>query len=393
MSKKVVLAYSGGLDTTVAIPWLKERGYEVIAFSADVGQGEKRFDVISKRAKIAGAKKIIVKDLRREFIQNYAFKALKAHALYEDKYYLATALSRPLIAKNLIDIAKKEKADAVVHGCTGKGNDQVRFEVTIKVLAPKLKIIAPLRDWELKSRAEEIEYAKKRKIPIEIKDSAYSIDRNIWGVSIECGVLEEIDKEAPEDVFLITNSIEKAPKNGEYVEIEFKKGLPVGLNGKAMDSVKLVESLNKIGGKHGIGRVDMIENRLIGIKSREIYESPAAALLYFAHRELESLILDRESSHFKNIVSQKYAEIIYYGLMCTPLKSSLDAFIDTSQTHLTGKIKLKLQKGNIKAASRESKFSKYNIKLATYGKGDMFDHKASEGFIKIWAQTFQGEIK
>jgi len=389
MAKKVVLAYSGGLDTTVAIPWLKEQGYEVIAFSADVGQGEKRVDIISKRAYIAGATKFIIKDLRKEFIQDFAFKALKAHALYENKYYLATALSRPLISKYLVDIARKERAYAVVHGCTGKGNDQVRFEVAIRVLAPELKIIAPLRDWELKNREEEIKYAKKRRIPIEVKKSTYSIDRNLWGVSIECGILEEMDKEVPEDVFLITNSIAKAPQNGEYVEIEFKKGLPVALNGKKMGSVELVEKLNKLGGKHGIGRVDMVENRLVGIKSREVYESPAAAILYFAHNELESLILDRESAHFKNIVSQKYAELIYYGLMFTSLRTSLDAFIDDTQKYITGKIKLKLEKGNIKVASRESKFSRYDIKLATYGEDDIFDHKASAGFIKIWSQSFR----
>jgi argininosuccinate synthase len=387
--KKVVLAYSGGLDTTVAIAWLRERGYEVIAFSADVGQEEKDFEKLIQRAKSAGAKKVIIKDLKEEFIKEYCFKALRAQALYEDRYYLATALSRPLIAKYLVQIAKREKASAVAHGCTGKGNDQVRFEVSIRILKPGLEIIAPLRIWELKGRDEEIRYAKERKIPIEVKKSSYSIDRNLWGTSIECGVLEEIDREAPEEVFLITNSIEKAPQRPEVVEIEFDRGIPVKLNGKKVSPVELVQKLNRLGGKHGIGRIDMIENRLVGIKSREVYEAPAAAILYFAHRELESLILDRETYHFKKIISQKYAELIYYGLWYAPLRQALDRFIDYTQRFITGSVKLKLHKGNISVVSRESKFSGYKMELATYGLEDKFDHKASEGFIKIWSLPFE----
>ena len=388
MAKKVVLAYSGGLDTSVAIPWLIDKGYEVITFSADVGQGKKNFDSILKRAKKAGAKKVVFRDLKKDFIENYAFKALKAEALYENRYYLATALSRPLIARHLVDIAKKEKAQAIAHGCTGKGNDQVRFEVAIKVLAPNIKIVAPLREWELKSREEEIEYAKLKKIPIKLKESTYSIDRNLWGISIECGVLEEIDKEAPEDIFMLTTSLDDTPRKAEYVEIEFKKGVPIALNSKKFSAIEIVSQLNKIAGRHGIGRVDMVENRLIGIKSREVYESPAANLLYFAHRELESLVLDRELYHFKSSISSKYAELAYYGLWFTPLKEALDKFIEFTQSSVNGKIKLKLYKGNIKVVKRESKDSKYNYSMATYTDKDKFEHKASEGFIKIWSQAY-----
>jgi argininosuccinate synthase len=390
MAKKIVLAYSGGLDTSVAIPWLIDRGYEVIAFSADVGQGKRDFDSLLERARKAGAKKVIFRDLKRDFIQNYAFKALKAEALYENRYYLATALSRPLIAKHLVDIAKREGAKAIAHGCTGKGNDQVRFEVAVKVLAPKIKIVAPLREWDLKSREDEIEYARLKKVPIKVKESKYSIDRNLWGVSIECGILEEIDKEAPEDIFLTTSSLDDVPKRPQYLEIEFKKGVPVALNSKKLSAIEIVFKLNKIAGRHAIGRVDMVENRLVGIKSREVYESPAAAVLYFAHRELESLVLDRELSHFKSSISGKYAELVYYGLWFTPLREALDSFIDFTQRSINGKICLKLYRGNIKVAKRESGNSKYSYNMATYTDKDKFEHKASEGFIKIWSQAYMG---
>ncbi|HEO63742.1 MAG TPA: argininosuccinate synthase, partial [Candidatus Omnitrophica bacterium] len=298
------------------------------------------------------------------------------------------ALSRPIIVKHLVDVAKKEKAYAIAHGCTGKGNDQVRFEVGVKVLAPNLKIVAPLREWELKSREEEIEYAKIKNIPIEAKKSSYSIDSNLWGSSIECGILEEIDKEAPEDIFMFTKSPDKASGLAESVEIEFKEGIPLSLNGENMPAVELIGRLNKIGGKHGLGRADMVENRLVGIKSREIYEAPAAAILYFAHRELESIVLDRETYHFKDSISGEYAQIVYNGLWFTPLREGLDRFIDYTQGPVTGRIKLKLYKGNIKVVKRESKNSRYSFKLATYSDKDKFEHKASEGFIKIWAQSY-----
>ncbi len=388
MTKKVVLAYSGGLDTTVCIPWLKSKGYEVIAFTADLGQGQKDRDALITRAKIAGARKVILKDLRKEFIEEYAFNTLKAGAIYEGKYYLSTALSRPLIAKYLVKVARKENAQAVAHGCTGKGNDQVRFEVGIKSLYPKLEIIAPLRSWEFKSREQEIKYLRRKGIPISVKKSKYSIDRNLWGVSIECGELEDVTREAPEDVFILTTSLSRAPDKPQEIEIGFEKGIPASLNGKRYSPVELVERLNKIGGRHGIGRVDMVENRLVGIKSREVYEAPAAVLLYLAHQELESLVLDRETLHFKSLISLKYAELVYYGLWFTPLREGLQKFVDYTQQKVSGKVRLRLYKGNVKIISRNSPYSLYSEEMATYSERDKFDHQASEGFIKIWSLPF-----
>jgi len=388
MTKKVVLAYSGGLDTTVCIPWLKSKGYEVIAFTADLGQGQKDRDALITRAKIAGARKVILKDLRKEFIEEYAFNTLKAGAIYEGKYYLSTALSRPLIAKYLVKVARKENAQAVAHGCTGKGNDQVRFEVGIKSLYPKLEIIAPLRSWEFKSREQEIKYLRRKGIPISVKKSKYSIDRNLWGVSIECGELENIRCEAPEDIFILTASPSRAPDKPQEIEIGFEKGIPASLNGKRYSPVELVERLNKIGGRHGIGRVDMVENRLVGIKSREVYEAPAAVLLYLAHQELESLVLDRETLHFKSLISLKYAELVYYGLWFTPLREGLQKFVDYTQQKVSGKVRLRLYKGNVKIISRNSPYSLYSEEMATYSERDKFDHQASEGFIKIWSLPF-----
>ncbi len=389
MAEKVILAYSGGLDTSVAIRWLKEKGYEIIAYMADLGQGGD-LEASKLRAKKAGASKVIVEDLKKEFIEDFIFPALKADAVYESKYLLATALSRPLIAKGLVGVAKKENAKFVAHGCTGKGNDQVRFEVSITALAPGLKIIAPLREWEMSSREEEIDYAKRFNIFIETtKKSPYSLDKNLWGLSIECGLLEDPWIEPPKDAYQMTVEPKNAPREPTYIEIYFEEGLPKGLNGKRLGYVKLIERLNKIGGENGIGRTDFVENRLVGIKSREIYEAPAGWILYTAHKDLEALVLDRELQHFKDSIALKYAELVYYGLWFTLLKKALDAFVDTTQRHVTGTVRMKLFKGVCSSVGRKSKYSLYKKELATYEKGDKFDRKMAEGFIKIWGMPYQ----
>ncbi|MCM8784171.1 MAG: argininosuccinate synthase [Candidatus Omnitrophica bacterium] len=386
--KKIILAYSGGLDTSVALHWLKKKGFKVIAFLADIGQ-QAEFKKLSERAKKIGADNIYVKDLRREFLEEYCWRALKAGAVYEGKYLLSTALSRPLIAKYLVGIAKKEKAEFIAHGCTGKGNDQVRFEVSVSILAPELKIIAPLRVWDLKSREEEIAYAKKNAIPIDVtKKSPYSIDHNLWGVSIECGALEDPRVEPPEDAYQITSPISATPDKPLYLEIYFEKGVPTGIKGERGGALDLVRELNRLGGEHGIGRTDLVENRLIGIKSREIYEAPAASILYTAHRELEAMNLDRETLHFKPIISAKYAELIYYGLWFTPLRSALDSFLEKIQETITGCVRLKLFKGNCIPVGRKSSYSLYKKEIATYSSKSQFDQKLAEGFIKIWATPY-----
>ncbi len=389
MSKKIILAYSGGLDTSCAIRWLKERGFEVICFIADLGQGE-NFQQIDKRALVAGASRVYIKDIQDEFINDFILSALKANAIYEGKYLLATALGRPLIAKYLVEIAHKERAGAVAHGCTGKGNDQVRLEVTVGILDPDLEIIAPLREWKFKSREEEIEYAKLHNIPIDItKKKPYSIDRNIWGISIEAGVLEDLSKEPPENAYLITKNPVNGPKTPKHIEIYFEKGVPKKINGKTYKLRDLINSLNKAGGLYGIGRTDLVENRLVGIKSREIYEAPAATILYTAHKELESLVLDREVLHFKEIISLKYSELVYYGLWYSKLKEALDSFVNSTQEYVTGSIRLKLTNGNCVAVGRESPFSLYKKEMATYGKEDKFNQKLAEGFIKIWGMPYK----
>jgi len=391
--KKIVLAYSGGLDTSCIVRWLKEQGYTVICFVADLGQGlgqGESFEAIEERALAAGASKVYIKDLQDEFINDFIVPALKANAIYEGKYLLATALGRPLIAKYLVEIAHKEKATAVAHGCTGKGNDQVRFEVSIGILDPKLEIIAPVRVWEFKSREEEIEYAKMYNIPIDVtKKKPYSIDRNIWGISIEAGVLENIEQEPPEDAYLITKSPSGVSSYPKYIDISFEKGIPKKIDGKVFKLKNLINYLNEVGGTHGVGRADLIENRLVGIKSREIYEAPAATILHTAHKELESLVLDRESAHFKEIISLKYSELVYYGLWFSPLKNALDSFINSLEKHVTGTIKLKLFKGNCIAVARKSPLSLYKKELSTYGKNDKFDQKLAEGFIKIWGMPYK----
>ena len=386
--KKVVLAYSGGLDTSCAIKWLKDKGFDVIAFIADVGQGED-FSLIKKRAIKTGASKVHVLDLQKEFVEKYVFPAIKAQAVYENKYFLATALSRPLIAKHQVAIAHKEKAQAIAHGCTGKGNDQVRFEVTARILDPKLEIIAPVRIWEFKTREQEIDYAKKKKIPVNVtKKSPYSVDINLYGRSIECGVLEDPWKEPPEEIYKMTVSPMAAPNKPTYVEIEFHQGLPIKINGKAYKPIQLIQHLNTIGGKNAVGRVDMVENRLVGIKSREIYENPAGTIIYNAHHELESLVLDRETLHYKQTFSQKYAEMTYYGLWETPLKGQLDAYFQKVQKRVSGTVRVKLYKGNCTVVGRKSPFSRYKEELATYGKKDVFDQSLAEGFIKLWGMPF-----
>jgi len=391
--KKVVLAYSGGLDTSCIVRWLKEREYEVICFVADLGQGlgaGEDFDAIEARALAAGASKVYIKDLQDEFVEDFVMPSLKANAIYEGKYLLATALGRPLIAKYLVQIAHKEKADVIAHGCTGKGNDQVRFEVSAGILDPKLEILAPVRVWEFKSREEEIEYAQMYNIPIDVtKKKPYSIDRNIWGISIEAGVLENLEQEPPEDAYLITKSPTGQSSYAKYIEIYFEKGVPKKIDGKTYKLKNLINHLNEIGGLYGVGRIDLIENRLVGIKSREIYEAPAATILYAAHKELESLVLDRELAHFKEIVALKYSELVYYGLWFSPLKEALDNFVNSTQKHVTGTIKLKLFKGNCVPVGRKSSHSLYKKELSTYGKEDKFNQKLAEGFIKIWGMPYK----
>tara|TARA_B100000315_G_C14593773_1_gene597482 strand:- start:2568 stop:3749 length:1182 start_codon:yes stop_codon:yes gene_type:complete len=386
--KKVILAYSGGLDTSCCLVWLKERGYDVVCFSADLGS-EFSPAVLRKKAKQSGASKIYIKDLRSEFAKEYILASLKAGAIYQGKYLLNTALGRPLIAKYLVEIAKKEGAGFVSHGCTAKGNDQVRLELVVKTLNPKLKIIAPLREWELTSRESEVEYAKAKKIPIEnTKKKIYSIDKNIWGTSIEAGILENLENEPTEDAFIETVSLSKASAKPQYISLEFAKGKPTKLNGKRCNFVKIIERLNKIGGKHCIGRTDLIEDRMVGIKSREVYEAPAAWILRTAHKELESLVLDKETLYFKEIISLKYAQIVYQGLWFSRIKQSLDGFVAKSQTRVSGKITLKLYKGNIIIAKRSSPYSLYKESLATYGKKDTFNRDWAKGFIDIWSMPF-----
>lgn len=382
---KVVLAYSGGLDTSVMIRWLIEHyGCEVIALAADVGQ-EEFLEPLREKALKTGASKVYLEDLKDEFARDYCLPVLQANALYEGKYLLSAAISRPLISKHLVEVARKEEADAVAHGSTGKGNDQVRFEVSVMALAPDLRVLAPVRTWEFKSREEEIEYAKRHDIQVRAtKEKPYSIDRNLWGVSIECGVLEDPWVEPPADAYIITKAPEEAPDKPRYLEVSFEEGVPVAVDGKEMSVPQLLRSLNQIAGEHGIGRQDLVENRLVGIKSREVYEAPGATVLHIAHRELENLTLDRDTFHFKESLVPRYAELVYYGLWFSPLKGALDAFVKETQRNVSGVVRMKLYKGQCVPVARKSEFSLYDFNLATYDAADTFDHRAGESFCKIW---------
>ena len=390
MSKAIVLAYSGGLDTSVCVKWLRQRGWRVIAFMANVGQGDPPAAAV-RRAKAAGAERVIVRDLRREFVTGYCWPALKAHAVYEGGYLLATALSRPLIAAHLVDVARQTGARAVAHGCTGKGNDQVRFEVTARILDPSLEIVAPVREWEFRSRDEEIDYARRHRIPIDVtKRSPYSIDQNLWGTSIESGVLEDPWTEPPADTYRSIRPPERSAARPARTAIRFTRGEPTHLNGRKLDPVALVVRLNALGAAHGVGRSDMMESRLVGIKSREVYEAPGAAILLTAHEELERLVLDRELLRFKQGIAGAYAGLVYAGLWQTPLKLALDAFVNDTQRRVTGEVRVTLYRGACRVTGRRSPHSLYRERLATYSARDQFDQRAAAGFIKLFGLPYEG---
>lgn len=387
--KKIVLAYSGGLDTSIIIPWLKENydNPEIIAVSGDVGQGTE-LDGLQEKAIKTGASKLYIEDLKKDFIDNYVFPTLKAGAKYEGDYLLGTAFARPVIAKRIAEIAKKEKADAICHGCTGKGNDQVRFELTIKAFAPEMDIIAPWRIWDIKSRDEEIDYAEAHNVPLKInRETNYSKDKNIWHLSHEGLDLENPENEPmyKKEGFLEMGVCpELAPDKPCYVEIAFEKGIPVKLNGQKIDSVKLVTELNKLGGENGIGLSDIVENRLVGMKSRGVYETPGGTILYRAHEVLETLCLDRDTQHYKRLIAEQFAELVYFGKWFTPLREALSAFVDKTQENVTGSVKLKLYKGNIINAGVKSPYSLYDEEIATFNEDEVYNQKDSEGFINLF---------
>lgn len=392
MSKeKIVLAYSGGLDTSIIIPWLKENyDAEVIAMAADVGQGEE-LEPLREKAIKTGASKIYIEDLTEEFITDYIYPTLKADAVYEGKYLLGTSFARPIIAKRLVEIAEKEGATAIAHGATGKGNDQVRFELSIKALAPHLKIIAPWRIWDIRSREDAIDYAAARGIPVPVtKNANYSRDRNIWHLSHEGMELENPANEPMYDRLLqLSVTPEKAPDKPTYIEIEFEKGIPVKVGGKKLPPVELMKYLNKVGGENGIGIIDIVENRLVGMKSRGVYETPGGTILYAAHKELENITIDRDTAHYKALVSQRFAELIYYGQWFTPLREALSAFVDSTQKYVTGTVKLKLYKGNIIPAGVTSPYSLFSEELCTFGADNVYDHKDAGGFINLFGLPIQ----
>ncbi|MDD3225030.1 MAG: argininosuccinate synthase [Clostridium sp.] len=386
MKDKVVLAYSGGLDTSITIPWLKENyDLDVVAVCVNVGQDDD-MEAVKKKAISSGCYKIYVEDAKEEFVKEYLFRAIKANAVYEDKYLLGTSFARPLIAKKLVDIAHKEGAKYICHGCTGKGNDQVRFETGVAALDPSIQIIAPWRIWDIKSREDAIDYAAKVGVEVPVtKKKIYSEDKNIWHISHEGGDLEEPKNAPKNEIFEMITPPEEAKDEPSYVTIEFEKGIPILIDGKKYAPVEMMQFLNKIGGENGIGIVDLVENRLVGMKSRGVYETPGGAILYAAHKDLESLTLEKNEAHFKYIVSQKYGELIYDGLWFTNLKDALDAFIDKTQENVTGKVTLKLYKGNIISAGIESEHALFDEAISSFGSSDLYDHKDAEGFIKLFS--------
>jgi len=388
--KKVVLAYSGGLDTSVIVPWLKENyDCEVVCFTADVGQGEET-DGLEEKALASGASQLIIHDMREEFAADYLFPTLRAGAVYERKYLLGTSMARPLIAKHQVEVAHEVGADALAHGATGKGNDQVRFELTYTALDPRLKVIAPWREWDIRSREDAINYARARNIPVTATEkSIYSRDRNLWHLSHEGGPLEDPWQEPSESMYLLSASPENAPDQPEYVEITFDSGTPVAIDGEDLSPAQLMACLNTLGGRHGIGRADMVESRLVGMKSHGVYETPGGTILLAAHRELESMVLDRDTIQFKDMVALKYAELVYNGLWFSPLRESLEAFVDSTQGPVSGSVRLKLYKGNVIAVGRKSSLSLYREDFATFGQEDVYDQSDAEGFIHLFGLPLQ----
>jgi argininosuccinate synthase len=383
--KKVVLAYSGGLDTTIIVPWLKENyGCEVIAYAADVGQGDE-LNGLEERAKLSGADKVYIDDLRQVFMTDYVFPMIQSGAIYEGKYLLGTSIARPLIAKRMMEVAEKEGADAVAHGCTGKGNDQVRFEFTFKAFNPTLRVIAPWREWDIRSREDAIKYAEDRNIPLTVtREKIYSHDKNLWHLSSEGAELEDPWQEPSKKVHSLTVDPEEAPDTPDTITISFKSGIPTGIDGNDMDPVSLLTELNELGGKHGVGRIDMVENRFVGMKSRGVYETPGGTILYTAHREVESLVLDFDTMHYKNSMAPKYAELVYNGLWFAPLREAIDAFMKETQKNVTGDVRIKLYKGNCMVLGRRSPYSLYHEEFATFGKEDVYNQKDAEGFINLY---------
>ena len=388
--KKIVCAYSGGLDTSVMIPWLRENyGAEIITYTGDLGQGDD-LPAIKRKALDTGASHAVVDDLRERFVTEFIWPAIKGSAVYEGMYPLHTALGRPLLSQRLVEVALEHGADAIAHGCTGKGNDQVRFEVTAKALAPQMGIVAPLREWELVTRELEVDYALERGIPIPItKEKPYSIDQNIWGCAIECGEMEDLWVEPPEDAWIMTKDPSHAPKGSIEMVIGFDAGIPVSIDGRPMGPVELLEYLNGIAGEFGVGRIDMVENRVVGLKSREVYEAPAATLLHMAHTELERITLDRATFNYKRQISQDFANIIYDGTWFGPLRDCMQAFIDHSQRHVGGEVRIRVSAGLARITGRRSPFSLYDEGLATYSHGDTFDRTAAKGFIDLYALSYQ----